>query len=108
MTTSADQQWDVSTPPRVPARTAPRTVRSAAVLWLITAGAVAAAVLAGISAPPPLRFSLPLLAHVSGMLAGYGVTVMVALMSRVPALERGIGADQLARWHGGAAGPSSA
>jgi predicted ferric reductase len=70
------------------------------VLWLIMAGAVAAVALAGISAPQPLRINLPLLAHVSGLLAGYGVTVMVALMSRAPALERGVGADRLARWHG--------
>jgi len=40
-----------------------------------------------------------LLAHVSGMLAGYGVLVMLVLMSRWPLLERGIGADVLARWH---------
>jgi predicted ferric reductase len=33
------------------------------------------------------------------MLAGYGVLVLLALMSRVPALERGVGADVLARWH---------
>jgi predicted ferric reductase len=40
------------------------------------------------------------LAHVTGMLAGYGVVVMVGLMSRTPALERGVGADRLSRWHG--------
>jgi predicted ferric reductase len=34
-----------------------------------------------------------------GLLAGYGVVVLVALMSRLPPLERGIGADRLARWH---------
>jgi predicted ferric reductase len=38
-------------------------------------------------------------AHVSGMLAGYGVLVLLVLMSRSPALERGVGADVLARWH---------
>jgi predicted ferric reductase len=70
------------------------------VLWLILLGAVAVTALAGISAPQPLRFNLPLVAHTSGLLAGYGVTVMVALMSRAPALERGVGADRLARWHG--------
>jgi predicted ferric reductase len=70
------------------------------VLWLITAGAVAVTAWAGIGAPQPVRFNLPLLAHTSGLLAGYGVTVMVALMSRAPALERGVGADRLARWHG--------
>jgi predicted ferric reductase len=40
-----------------------------------------------------------LVAHVSGMLAGYGVLVMLVVMSRWPLLERGIGADVLARWH---------
>jgi predicted ferric reductase len=40
-----------------------------------------------------------LVAHVSGMLAGYGALVMLVLMSRWPVLERGIGADVLARWH---------
>jgi predicted ferric reductase len=39
-------------------------------------------------------------AHLAGMLAGYGVLVLLALMSRAPALERGVGADVLARWHG--------
>ena len=37
--------------------------------------------------------------RITGLLAGYGVVVLVALMARIPALERGIGADQLARWH---------
>jgi predicted ferric reductase len=48
--------------------------------------------------PRPLQL-MPLAAHVSGMLAGYGVVVLLALMSRAPALERGVGADVLARWH---------
>ncbi len=42
---------------------------------------------------------VPLIAHVTGMLAGFGVLVMLILMSRSPVLERGIGADVLARWH---------
>ncbi len=33
------------------------------------------------------------------MLAGFGVLVLLTLVSRAPALERGIGADVLARWH---------
>src|SRR5689334_4665726 len=37
--------------------------------------------------------------RVTGLLAGYGVLVLVALMARIPPLERGIGADRLARWH---------
>jgi hypothetical protein len=45
---------------------------------------------------------LPLIgivAHVAGMLAGYGVLVLLVLMARTPALEQGVGADVLARWH---------
>ena len=38
-------------------------------------------------------------AHVSGMLAGYGAVVLVALMSRWPVIEQRVGVDQLARWH---------
>jgi predicted ferric reductase len=99
MTASANRQWDRSTRPGVPEENAAQTVPPSVMLWLIMAGAVAATALAGVSAPQPLRFNLPLLAHTSGLLAGYGVTVMVALMSRAPALERGVGADRLARWH---------
>ncbi|MGW8554108.1 ferredoxin reductase family protein [Streptomyces tubercidicus] len=39
------------------------------------------------------------LAHLSGLLAGYGILVMLLLMARVPAIEHGVGADRLARWH---------
>ena len=37
--------------------------------------------------------------EILGLLCGYGVVVLVALMARLPPLERGIGADKLARWH---------
>jgi len=37
--------------------------------------------------------------EILGLLAGYTVAVLVALMARIPPLERGIGADRLARWH---------
>ena len=37
--------------------------------------------------------------RVTGLLAGYGVVVLVALMARLPPLEAGMGADRLARWH---------
>ncbi|MDX6209866.1 MAG: hypothetical protein QOE24_2257 [Frankiales bacterium] len=49
--------------------------------------------------PAPVQL-WAVVAHVSGMLAGYGVVVLVGLMSRTPALERGVGADRLSRWHG--------
>ncbi len=37
--------------------------------------------------------------RITGLLAGYAIVVLLALMARVPALERGLGADRLARWH---------
>src|SRR5450432_4790991 len=37
--------------------------------------------------------------RVTGLLAGYLIMILLLLMARVPALERGIGADRLARWH---------
>jgi predicted ferric reductase len=37
--------------------------------------------------------------RILGLMAGYGVVVLVALMARLPPLERGVGADRLARWH---------
>src|SRR3954451_15030557 len=37
--------------------------------------------------------------RITGLLTCYGVVVLVALMARLPPLERGIGADRLARWH---------
>ncbi|MBV9953169.1 MAG: ferredoxin reductase family protein [Acidimicrobiia bacterium] len=48
--------------------------------------------------PGPLQLVV-VTAHVCGMLAGYGVLVLIALMARVPILERRIGADVLSRWH---------
>jgi predicted ferric reductase len=37
--------------------------------------------------------------RITGLLAGYAVVALVALMARLPPLERGVGADTLARWH---------
>ncbi len=37
--------------------------------------------------------------QVLGLFCGYGVVVLVALMARLPPLERGLGTDKLARWH---------
>jgi predicted ferric reductase len=37
--------------------------------------------------------------RILGLEAGYGVVVLIALMARLPPLERGVGADKLARWH---------
>lgn len=37
--------------------------------------------------------------RIAGLLAGYACAVLVALMARVPLLERRIGADRVTRWH---------
>src|SRR3954453_7672131 len=37
--------------------------------------------------------------RVTGLLAGYAVVVLLLLMARVPAIDRGVGTDRLARWH---------
>lgn len=84
---------DLGTPRRDDSRVAAR--RTLEVIGT-GAGAVALWPIVGFSAPLLL---LPLVAHVTGMLAGYTVLVMIALMSRWPVLERGIGADRLASWH---------
>jgi predicted ferric reductase len=54
--------------------------------------------LLAVTAPAPVQLAV-VTAHASGMLAGYGVVVLIGLMSRAPALERGVGADRLSRWH---------
>jgi predicted ferric reductase len=66
-------------------------------LW---SGGLAAAALALVGAPRPIPLDAGLVAHLAGMLAGYLVAVMVILMSRTPLLERRVGFDVLARWHG--------
>ena len=37
--------------------------------------------------------------RITGLLAGYAVVVLLALMARVPVVERGVGTDRLTRWH---------
>ena len=75
-------------------------VAAALIKALIAIGAVLAAALAFLDVRLPVPFGAAILAHTTGFLAGYVVTVMVVLMSRAPFLERSIGADRLARWHG--------
>ncbi len=80
---------------------APVRARPAGVLALIGAGA-AATVGLWWQNTPAIRGLGDLLTNagrVTGLLAGYGVVVLVALMARLPPLERGVGADRLARWH---------
>ncbi|MFD5462354.1 ferric reductase-like transmembrane domain-containing protein [Kitasatospora sp. NPDC127059] len=37
--------------------------------------------------------------RIAGLLAGYAAPVLLLLMARLPPVERGVGADRLARWH---------
>lgn len=82
--------------PPVTARAHPQ-----AILAVIAAGAAACIALwwANTPAISGLGDWLTNAGRITGLLAGYGVVVLVALMARIPPLERGIGADKLARWH---------
>ncbi|HST48539.1 ferredoxin reductase family protein [Jatrophihabitans sp.] len=85
-----------SLPPAAPAGATPGTV-----LGVIAAGALATVALWWHGSDSISGFGdwLTNAGRVTGLLAGYGVVVLVALMARLPPLERGIGADRLARWH---------
>ncbi len=82
--------------PRPAVRARPRVV-----LAVIGAGAVAVLGLWWHGTPSLHGFGdwLTNAGRITGLLAGYGVVVLVALMARIPPLERGVGADRLARWH---------
>ena len=82
---------------------APRLARAdpATVLGLIAAGAVATVGLWWVNTPYVSGFGdwVTSAGRITGLLAGYTVVVLVALMARLPPLENGLGADRLARWH---------
>jgi predicted ferric reductase len=79
-----------------PARAHPR-----AVLAVIGAGAAATVWLWWHGTPAVGGFGdwLTNAGRITGLLAGYGVAVLIGLMARIPPVERGVGADRLARWH---------
>ena len=95
----------------VPAQPAPRTARAprrvtrpaipGVALAAIGLGAMAVVALWWRDTPVihGLGAMLTGAGQVLGLLSGYGFVVLVALMARLPPLERGIGADRLARWH---------
>src|SRR5919202_2389237 len=78
---------------------APVRAHPAAVLALILAGAVATIALWWRDTPAihGLGDWLTNAGRITGLLAGYGVVVLVALMARLPPLEQGVGADRLGR-----------
>ena len=90
--------------PARPAPPLPRNNRPAmpsVVLAVIALGAAGALGLWWKDTPPipNLGEALTAAGDALGLLAGYGFVVLVALMARIPPLERGIGADRLGRWH---------
>ncbi|MDT4941188.1 MAG: hypothetical protein QOJ34_1277 [Pseudonocardiales bacterium] len=99
MTTLVDRP--LATKPPTPATASPAGARPGAVFAVILAGAVAVVGLwwQNTTSITGMGEWLINAGRVTGLLAGYGVVVLVALMARIPPLERGIGADKLARWH---------
>ena len=87
--------------PQPPASPSPSRAHPSAILALIAAGAAATVALWFHDTTSIHGWGewLTNAGRVTGLLAGYGVVVLVALMARIPPLERGIGADRLARWH---------
>ncbi|MET8687978.1 ferredoxin reductase family protein [Streptomyces sp. NPDC004732] len=82
--------------PAPPVRITFRTLRIG-----IIDGALAITALWAVQAEPSARLDVLFAtgAHLTGLLAGYGILVMLFLMARVPAVEHGVGADRLARSH---------
>src|SRR6185503_13329815 len=70
------------------------------VMSLFWAGNLSVVILAVSLTPPPVALSLPLVAHIAGLLAGYAIVALMLLMARTPLLEHTIGADRMSRWHG--------
>lgn len=79
-----------------PLRISPRTLHTG-----IVDGALGVTAMWAVQAEPSTRLDVLFAtgAHLTGLLAGYGILVMLFLMARVPAVEHGVGADRLARTH---------
>ncbi len=95
--------WATGSPRRAapPPVARPLRARPEALLALIAVGAIAVIALWWSNTPHVSGFGdwLTNAGRIVGLLAGYSVVVLLALMARIPALERGLGADRLARWH---------
>jgi predicted ferric reductase len=90
-----------SAKPLAPTGGTARLVLPGLVLSVIGLGVMAVIALWWHSTPPITGTGdlLTAAGDVLGLLAGYGVVVLVALMARLPPLEKSIGTDRLARWH---------
>ncbi|WP_082801694.1 ferredoxin reductase family protein [Herbidospora cretacea] len=84
-----------------PKLAAPRFRPGGVVAGLLWAGALLATAACWIDLPEVASTTdgLAWLGRLTGLLAGYGAAILVALMARVPYLDRTIGADRLSRWH---------
>ena len=101
MTAVAQERRTSTAPARTAPRPAPARAHPRTVLAVIAAGAAAVLGLWWHNTPSIHGWGdwLTNAGRVTGLLAGYAVVVLVALMARIPPLERGVGADRLARWH---------
>ena len=100
--TAAVDEWAPAHRVSAPASRAPALrVGATPVLVLIGAGAVAVVGLwwHDTTAIRGVGDWLTNAGRITGLLAGYAVVVLLGLMARVPALERGVGTDRLTRWH---------
>jgi predicted ferric reductase len=97
--TAVAHERPTATPSTAPTSTT--RARADVVLAVIVAGAVGCVGLWWQNTPSlnGLGDWLTNAGRITGLLAGYAMVVLVALMARIPPLERGIGADKLARWH---------
>jgi predicted ferric reductase len=88
-------------PRRVAAAPSRAAVSPTAALWVIAAGTVAMLWLWWRDNSSVVGFGGWLIGagRITGLLAGYAIIVLLALMARIPAIDRGIGTDRLARWH---------
>ncbi|MFF4881279.1 ferredoxin reductase family protein [Streptomyces nigra] len=98
-TTTASSRHARARPPR-PGPTTSRVLGAVAQLLIFTgAAAVIGLWWSDTTSVVGLSGWLTDAGRVTGLLAGYACAVLLALMSRMPVLERTVGSDRLARWH---------
>jgi predicted ferric reductase len=100
-TITSERNMPYAATPALPQRRRPARAHPRMILAVIYAGA-AATIWLWWHGTPSIHGTgdwLTNAGRVLGLLAGYAIVILIALMARIPPLERGIGADRLARWH---------